>query len=58
MKEKKTNGVERRYISKELCELLDKVKANVQEYGWNVLRITDVEASKILAKKAIQANII
>lgn len=49
------NGIERRSISKELCEILDNIKANVSHYAWDEIKISDAEASKILAKK-IKSN--
>ena len=54
----KSNGIERRYISKDLIDILDKIKENVLEYGWRAVRITDAEASIILAKKVLQAKIV
>lgn len=55
--EKKDNGIERRSISKELGEVLDRIKLNVDNYTWNSVRISDAEASKILAKKIIKAEL-
>ncbi len=57
-KEIKEVAYERRYISKELCRVLDKIRENVGEYAWHALKITDVEASRILAKKVIEAKIV
>lgn len=54
----KAEGNERRYISKEMCELLDKIKENVSEFAWSSLRITDAEASRILVKKVADAKLV
>jgi len=54
---KKENGIERRSISKELGEILDRIKLNVDNYTWNSVKISDAEASKILAKKIISAGL-
>jgi len=58
MNKEKSNGIERRYIARELCEVLDKIKENVNDYAWQTLKVTDAEASRILAKKAIEAKIV
>lgn len=47
----KVKAYERRNISKEMCEIMDKQKEKVNEFAWNALRISDVEASKMIARK-------
>ena len=54
---KKEKEYERRSISKELCIILDKQKMKVNEFAWNSLKISDVEASKIIARKYKNAHL-
>lgn len=55
--QKKENGIERRSVSSELGEILDRIKLNVDNYTWNSVKISDAEASRILAKKIVSAGL-
>lgn len=53
----KEKNFERRRICKELCELLDKQKEKVNDFAWNALKISDVEASRMIARKFKDAKL-
>jgi len=54
---KKDNGIETRRICKELCEILDKQKEKINDFAWDSLKITDAEASRVIARKYKDAGL-
>jgi hypothetical protein len=48
---------ERRTISKEMCELIDRTKEKINDYAWEVLHITDAQASRLIVKKYLEAGL-
>lgn len=55
---KQVKEVEVRKISKELCEILDKLKEIVSDFGWGELKVSDTEVSRILARKIRENNLL
>jgi len=53
----KNNEVETRRICKELCKILDKQKEKINDFAWNALKITDAEASRVIARKYKEAGL-
>ncbi|MEX0597452.1 MAG: hypothetical protein WD512_13235 [Candidatus Paceibacterota bacterium] len=53
-KEEIEKKFERRSIGKELCEILDNEKEKINHYAWDSLKISDVEASRVIAKKYLK----
>lgn len=53
-KEVKEKSFGRRSISKELCEILDNEKEKINHYAWGSLKVSDVEASRVVAKKYLK----
>ena len=45
-------------ISKTLYECILKIKEDLKEYGWNVVQISDADASAVLAEKIIDSKIL
>lgn len=56
-KQKQEKNYERRNICKELCGLLDLQKEKVNEFAWDALKISDVEASRMIARKFRDARL-
>lgn len=50
MEKEKSDAVVVR-ISKELADLIEKMKEPIQEFSWEAIKPSDYEASKILARK-------
>lgn len=60
---KKDNGIVRISVSKDLCEVLDRIKESVLEHGWEAKSLRKrlggyVVSSEILAKKVTDANLV
>lgn len=57
-KKKKLTNWKVRKISNELGDLIDKMKKPIEEFSWGAVKVSDHEASKVLARKITEAKIV
>lgn len=44
-------------VSIELIEIINKQKEKINDFAWDALKITDVEATKVIARKIKEAGL-
>lgn len=57
-KKQENQEVEVRKIDISLAELIDEMKEIIIDFGWGQLRISDAEASRVLAKKIRESGLL
>lgn len=57
-KKERTETTEVRKIAKELGELIDLMKLVINDYAWHGLKISDADASRVLANKIKESGLV
>ena len=56
-KKKKEVELTRIYVPKEFIEIINKIRFNVNNYSWDIVKISNADAVRILIKKMEDAQV-